>query len=139
MKKASIKTIAEKMKNLDFCMMITQDGRDVSHSRPMSNNGKVEYDGDSWFFTFEDSKKVRHIEKDHKVNLIYQTDDMLFIECYGTATIIKDKEILNEKWIDNLKQWFPDGTETPGICLLKITSKRVSFWHKEDEGEYKVS
>lgn len=136
MKKASLKTIAEKMKNLDFCMMITQDGRQVSHSRPMSNNGKVEYDGDSWFFTFEDSNKVRHIEKDNKVNLIYQTDDMLFIGCYGTATIVTDKKVLQEKWVDNLKEWFSDGIETPGICLIKVTSKRVSFWHKEQEGEY---
>jgi general stress protein 26 len=70
MKKASIKTLAEKMKNLDFCMMITQDGRGSLHSRPMSNNRKVEYDGNSWFFTNEDTHKVRQIEADPKVSLI---------------------------------------------------------------------
>jgi len=136
MKKASLKTIAEKMKDLDFCMMTTTDGRQVVHSRPMSNNGKVEYDGDSWFFTFEDSNKVRQIEKDDKVSLVYQTDDMLFIECYGTASITKDKGTLEDKWVDGLEQWFPEGIETPGICLIKVTSKRVTFWHKEEEGEY---
>lgn len=136
MKKTSLKTIAEKMKNLDFCMMTTTDGRGVSHSRPMSNNGKVDYDGDSWFFSFEDTNKVHQIEKDHKVNLVYQTNDILFIECYGTATIINDKNILKEKWVDNLQQWFPEGIETSGICLIKVTAKRVTFWHKEEEGEY---
>ncbi len=139
MKKASLKTIAEKMKDLDFCMMTTQDGRQVSHSRPMSNNGKVDYDGDSWFFTYEDSNKVQQIKNDHKVSLIYQGEDMLFIECYGNATVITDKEILKEKWIDSLQQWFPEGIETKGICLLKVTAKRVTFWHKEEEGEYKPS
>ncbi|WP_294205368.1 pyridoxamine 5'-phosphate oxidase family protein [uncultured Chryseobacterium sp.] len=136
MKKASLKTIAGKMKDLDFCMMVTQDGRQVPHSRPMSNNGKVEYDGDSWFFTFEDSNKVDQIKKDNKVSLVYQTDDMLFIECYGTATVVKDKETLQEKWVDGLEQWFPEGIDTPGICLLKVSAKRVNFWHKDEEGEY---
>ncbi len=136
MKKAPLKTIAEKMKDLDFCMMVTQDDSQVSHSRPMSNNGKVEYDGDSWFFTYEDSNKVNQIKQTHHVNLIYQTDDMLFIECTGEGEIITDKDILKDKWVDGLDQWFPEGTDTPGICLIKVSAKQVKFWHKDEEGEY---
>lgn len=136
MKKASLKTIAEKMKDLDFCMMVTQDDNQVSHSRPMSNNGKVEYDGDSWFFTYEDSTKVNQIKQTHHVNLIYQTDDMLFIECIGEGEIITDKDTLKDKWVDGLDQWFPEGTDTPGICLIKVSAKQVKFWHKDEEGEY---
>lgn len=137
MKKASLETLAKKMKNLDFCMMITQDGRNSFHSRPMSNNGKVEYDGNSWFFTYEDSNKVKQIEADPKVSLIYQNDKMLFIECYGHASIIRQKSILQEKWIDELSRWFPKGLETPGICLIKVNATRIQFWDKEEEGEYK--
>ncbi|SDI53727.1 General stress protein 26 [Chryseobacterium taeanense] len=136
MKKASLKTIAERMKNLDFCMMVTQDEQQVSYSRPMSNNGKVEYDGDSWFFSYEDSHKVEQIKENKHVNLIYQTDDMLFIECTGTGEIIKDKDTLKEKWVEGLDQWFPEGVDTPGICLIKVHASRVRFWHKEEEGEY---
>lgn len=137
MQKASLKSIAEKMKNLDLCMMVTADGRGTFHSRPMSNNGKVEYDGNSWFFTYEGSNKVKQLEKDHTVSLIFQTIDLLFIECYGTASIIKQKSILEDKWIDELSRWFPEGLETPGICLVKVTASRVKYWHKEEEGEYK--
>ncbi|WP_294267245.1 pyridoxamine 5'-phosphate oxidase family protein [uncultured Chryseobacterium sp.] len=136
MKKASLETIAEKMKDLDFCMMITKDEKQVPHSRPMSNNGKVEYDGDSWFFTYEDSNKVKQIKNEDTVSLIYQTDDMLFIDCCGKAEVITDKETLKDKWVDGLEQWFPEGTDTPGICLLKVSAERVTFWHKEEEGEY---
>lgn len=50
MEKVSLKKVAAIMKNLDFCMMVTKDGRNTLHSRPISNNGEVEYDGDSWFF-----------------------------------------------------------------------------------------
>ena len=137
MKQASIKTVAQKMKNLDLCMMVTQDDRNGLHSRPMSNNGKVEYDGDSWFFTYEDSNKVRQIEKHATVSLIFQTDDMLFIECYGRASIIRQKGIMADKWLDELNRWFPQGLETPGICMVKVSATRIQFWHKEEEGEYK--
>lgn len=127
------------MKNLDFCMLVTKDGRGSLHSRPMSNNGEVEYDGNSWFFTYDDSSKVKHIEGEPKVSLVYQTDKMLFIECYGHASIVKDKSVMEEKWVDDLNRWFPKGLETPGICLLKVTSTRVHFWDKEEEGEYKAN
>ena len=124
------------MKNLDFCMMVTQDGRGTLHSRPMSNNGKVEFDGNSWFFSYLDSNKVRQIEKDPKVTLVYQTDDMLFLDCYGYANIVTQKSLMEEKWVKDLEMWFPQGLETPGICLIKVEAKRIQFWHKEDEGEY---
>lgn len=125
------------MKNLDFCMMTTQDGRNVYHTRPMSNNGKVEYDGNAWFFTYDKSRKVKHIKANPKVSLIYQDGKMLFIECYGKASIIKDKNLMLEKWVDDLDRWFPKGVDTPGICLLRVAATRVQFWHKEQEGEYK--
>ncbi|MEO6636864.1 MAG: pyridoxamine 5'-phosphate oxidase family protein [Ginsengibacter sp.] len=137
MKNASLKTIAEKMKNLDFCMMVTQDGRNAYHARPMSNNGEVEYDGKSWFFTYDESNKVKQIEADPKVSLLYQTEKMLFIECAGHATIIRQKKLLQEKWVDELSRWFPDGINTPGICLIKVDATRITFWDKEEEGEYK--
>ena len=137
MQKASLRHVAEKMKNLDFCMMVTQDGRGTFHSRPMSNNGKVEFDGNSWFFSYEDSNKVRQLEKDHTVSLIFQTDKMVFIECYGTASIIKQKSILQDKWVDELSMWFPEGLETPGICLVKVTASRIHVWDKDGESEYK--
>lgn len=136
MKNVSLKALAEKMRGLDFCMMTTQDGRNSFHTRPMSNNGKVEYDGNSWFFAYEDSNKVKQIENNSKVSLVYQNDDMLFIECFGSASIIRRKSILEEKWVDDLNRWFPQGLETPGVCLIKVEASRVQFWHKEEEGEY---
>jgi len=138
MKKASLQVLSKKMKNLDFCMLVTKDGRNTLHSRPMSNNGQVEYDGNSWFFTYEDSNKVKQIQNDPKVSLIYQTDKMLFIECYGEAFIVRDKTVMEERWVDDLNRWFPKGLETPGICLIRVKASRVQFWDKDEDGEYKA-
>ena len=137
MRRASLETIAKKMKGLDLCMMITQDGRHGLHARPMSNNGRVDYDGDSWFFTFDESPKVRQIEASAGVTLTFQRDGGLFIECYGHASIVKQRSILEQKWVDGLERWFPEGLDTPGICLIKVAATRVQFWDGEDEGEYR--
>ena len=118
-------------------MMITKDGRNTLHSRPMSNNGKVDYNGDSWFFAFEDSNKVKQIESNQMVSLVFQTDDMTFVDCYGEASILTNKNLIKEKWVDGLEAWFPDGPETEGVCLIRVTAKRVQFWGKGGDGEYR--
>lgn len=138
MKNASLKIIAEKMKSLDFCMMITQDEKNGLHARPMSNNRQVEYNGDSWFFSYEDSNKVRQIQQVQKVSLVFQGKKMLFLECYGNATIVKQRSILEEKWVDDLVRWFPQEIDTPGICLIKIKAIRIQFWDVDGEGGYKA-
>ena len=137
MKKASIKEIANIMRKLDFCMMITKDGRNTFHARPMSNNRKVDYDGDSWFYSYEDSGKVRQIKENPMVSLIFQAEPMLFVDCYGKASITKNEDLIREKWVDGLEAWFPEGPETKGICLIKVTADRVQYWAKDGEGEYR--
>lgn len=136
MTSASLQTIARKMKNLDLCMLVTQDGRGSLHARPMSNNGKVSYDGNSWFFSYAGTQKVRQIENDPKVSLIFQSKDKLFIACYGNASIVREQDILEEKWLDELNMWFPEGPQTPGLCLIKVTASRVHFWEEGEEGTY---
>lgn len=138
MEKVSLKKVAAMMKNLDFCMMVTKDGRNTLHSRPMSNNGKVEYDGDSWFFSYRDSNKVKQIENNPMISLIFQTDDMTFVDCYGIATITENRKMLEEKWVKGLEMWFPDGIETEGICLIKVSAHRIQFWGKNGDGEYRA-
>ena len=65
----TLSQLSQKMRDIDFCMLSTRsEGRQLA-SRPMSNNGDVEYDGDSWFFSFEDTKKVLDIVMDPNVSL----------------------------------------------------------------------
>jgi general stress protein 26 len=46
----SIEELSEKMRSIDFCMLSTREASGGISTRPMSNNGDVEYDGDSCFF-----------------------------------------------------------------------------------------
>ena len=130
-----IKHVAEAMKEIDFCMMTTVDGNGTMHGRPMSNNTEVEFDGDTYFFTYHDTKKVRDLETTPRVSLAYASPDMTFIHLYGDAAILEDKELMEKHWNKGLMQWFPEGIETEGIRILRVTCDYVRYWTKDGEGE----
>ena len=130
----AMKTIASKMKKLDFCLMITTDGRGTHHARPMSNNKNVDYDGTAYFFSNEDTNKVRQIMTDQNVSLEYQSDDMVFIHAYGEASIIKQRGRMEPYWEDSLNQWFPQGLDTPGLVMIRHDAKKIQYWDKGGEG-----
>ena len=128
--------VSEAMKKVDFCMMTTLGTQRGMHTRPMSNNKNVEWDGDTWFFSAADSSQVQEIRDNPKVNLSYsQPEDILFITLSGDGEIVSEVEKKKELWDDELKMWFPDGPESDGVVLIKVRSKSAHYWSKEGEGE----
>ena len=71
---AETRRIAEIIKDIDICMLVTRADGTV-RGRPMSNNRRVEYDGDSWFFSYRETPKIREIEADPNVELAYVGTD----------------------------------------------------------------
>ena len=132
----TIKQIAEMMSDLDFCMLTTQSVDGELHARPMSNNGEVEFDGDVWFFSSADSRKVTEIEAEPRVQLSYtDTHRFLFISMSGEAEIVRDVRKKSALWMEDLERWFDDGPESEDIVLIKVTPSTVAYWNGEDAGE----
>lgn len=143
----SIKTLSdlsEKMRDIDFAMLFTRTENGQLAGRPMSNNGDVEYDGDSYYFTFEASRTVGDIERDPTVGLSFQGSkgllggSPLFISVEGQAQLIRDKAAFAEHWTKDLDYWFEDGIDTPGVVLIKVHATRIHFWDGKEEGEVPV-
>lgn len=137
----TIADISEKMKDIDFCMLTTvTDGGKLS-SRPMSNNRDVEFDGDSWFFAYDDARFVQDVQANDQVGLTFAGDKSLlgkpgiFIAIEGVGELIRDKARFEEHWNSNLDSWFEDGIDTPGLVLIKVHAKRLHYWDGRDEGE----
>ncbi len=131
--------VAETMKKIDICMMTTraQDGH--LHSRPMSNNRNVEWDGDSWFFAFGDSSQAQEVQRTPQVNLAYSlTEDIVFLSVAGTAEIVRDDKKKKELWQKDLEQWFPKGPEDDNVVLIKVAAKHIQYWNKGESGELKM-
>lgn len=134
----TLKEMAAKMASLDFALLTTHTSHGQLSSRPMSNNGDVEYDGNSYYFTFEESRTVRDITENAHVSLGFTGARQLFVSIVGTAHLIRQKSVLAQHWVPSLKQWFPEGVDTPGIVLVRVEAKRIKYWQGEDEGELHV-
>ncbi len=138
MAKKDLSDISSKMRKLDICMLTTQSGSGKLSSRPMSNNGDVEFDGNSYFFTFEKSQTVKDIKENEHVSLNFEGDNKLYISLSGKAKLIDNKEKLKEHWLDELKQWFPEGIDTAGLVMIHVKATHIKYWQNEDEGEVKL-
>jgi hypothetical protein len=67
MQEMTLQDLANKVADIDFSMLSTRAAGGEIAARPMSNNGDVEYDGDSWFFTSEDAAMVKEIEQEPRI------------------------------------------------------------------------
>jgi len=132
----SITQIAKMMRDLDFCMLTTKAEDGYLRARPMSNNGEVEFDGDVWFFSAADSRKVAEIEADPLVQLSYSdTKRFLFIAMSGEAAIVRNAQKKQELWVEDLERWFEDGPDSEDVVLIKVTPNVVAYWNGEEDGE----
>lgn len=132
----TLQEMAKLMRDLDIAMLstVTEDG--AIAGRPMSNNGDVDYDGDSWYFTFEQSRTVADFGRNPRVGLAFEGVDGLSIHVGGTAELIRERAQFEAHWLPELDHWFDDGIDTPGIVLIKVRAHRIKYWRGEESGEW---
>ena len=134
----TVKKVADLMRDIDFCMFTTHADGGELRSRPMSNNGEVEFDGDVWFFSAADSRKIEDIKTDSEVQLSYaDIENFVFISMGGKASIVRDVEKKRQLWMKDLERWFEEGPESDDVVLIKVTPRKVAYWG-EDEGEIEL-
>ncbi len=134
----TLATMARYMRQLDICMMVTQSKRGILNSRPMSNNGDVKYNGSSYFFTYEASKKIKDIEANPQANLNFEGKNDLYLSVSGKAKLIRNKALFAEHWVDSLQQWFKEGIDTKGMVLIHIKGDKLYYWQKDKGGTLKL-
>ena len=140
----TLKDVADKMSGIDIAILSTHTVGGQIANRPMSNNGDVSYDGNSYYFTFGDALTVRDIERDPNVALGFAgksgifTRSGLYIAVEGRAELIRDKAAFKAHWTGDLDQWFEQGVETPGLVLIKVHAKRITYWDGMEQGTVKL-
>ena len=136
--------LAKKMKDIDFAMLSTHAEGGQIGARPMSNNRDVDYDGDSYYFTTDDTVMVSDIEREPKVGLSFQGSAGIlkqrpfFVAIEGRADLIRDKAEFEAHWNSDIDRWFAEGVDTPGLVMIKVRAERAHYWDGEDEGEVKL-
>lgn len=138
MPQMSLSDISKKMRDIDMAMLCTHTDGGAIAGRPMSNNRDVDYDGDSYYFTWEASRMVADIESDPKVSLTFQGKKAFSIAVEGIAEVIRDKKAFKKHWTDDLDNWFTDGIDTKGVAMIKVHADRLHYWNGEEDGEVKL-
>lgn len=143
----TLSDISDAMKDIDFCTLASRAQDCSIGARPMSNNGKVAYEGTSWFFTLDDTRMVDDIASDPNVGVSYQGKAGLlgmfgapgmFIHVEGHARLVKDKLLFAKHWDESLDRWFKQGPDTPGLVMIEVEARRIHYWDGEEEGEVKL-
>ncbi len=123
----SIEKVNDLIKDVQIAMLTTIDGGTL-RSRPMQTQ-EAEFDGDLWFFTSTDTHKTDEIGKDNRVNVAYASpSDNTYVSVSGTASLVNDKEKIEELWNPILKAWFPKGLDDPTLILLKVSVEQAEYW-----------
>ncbi len=120
--------VAKLVERAHMCMLttMTEDGKHVS--RPMALQD-LEFDGDLWFFTHEDSPKVREVRAAPEVNVSFSNSKQSeWTSISGRAEVVHDRAKAEELWSPLLKAWFEDGLDTPGLTLLKVHADTAEYW-----------
>jgi general stress protein 26 len=120
--------VAELVSRADSAMLttMTADGKHVS--RPMSVQ-ETEFDGDLWFFAYDDSDKVGQLLAHPEVNVSFSNDKKSeWTSIAGTAEVVHDQQKAAELWSKPLETWFPDGLETSGLSLIKVHADTAEYW-----------
>lgn len=125
--KTKFKKLADEIR---VCMFITNNSED-NHTRPMAT---IEVGDDStlWFFTDVRSIKVEEVAEDNSVHLVYaHPGKESYMDVWGKAEVITDRQHVKDKWSPMVKAWFPNGVDDPNLSLLKVTPSDCYYWDSE--------
>jgi general stress protein 26 len=124
----AVKDLGDLLGQARTCMLTTMTGDGKHVSRPMAVQ-ETDFDGDLWFFTYDDSEKVGQIRENPSVNVAFSDDKhSTWTSVAGRATLVRDRAKAEELYSPVLKVWFPDGLETPGLALLKVEADSAEYW-----------
>ena len=139
----TIGEISKRMAGIDIAVLSTHTEGGQIANRPMSNNGDVEYNGTSYYFTCEQARTVADIKANPKVALGFTGEggifsDAIYVAIEGSAELIRDKAAFKAHWTSDLDRWFDKGVDTQYIVLIKVKANRITYWDGEEEGEVQV-
>lgn len=124
----AVKKVAELIKDIDIAMLTTVEADGTLRSRPMGTQ-QVEFDGDIWFFTSDETAKVDEIARQNRVNVSYaKPDKQRYVSVSGTAVLVNDRAKMEALWSPIYKAYFPKGLDDPSLRLLKIHAEKAEYW-----------
>ena len=117
--------LGELIADLDIAMLTFMNHQGLLLSQPM---GPIEMDSDGviWFFTDRTSEKVAHLET---LNLSFSGEpDGLYVSLSGHGETEVNLARQQALWSPYVRPWFPEGPDSPSLCLLKFVPHLAEYW-----------
>ena len=119
--------LAHLIHGIKTAMLTTASADGSLRSRPMATL-EGEFDGVLWFFTRADAPKVGEVQQEGQDNVNYaDADGQRFVSVSGRATLVVDREKIQELWSPVYKAWFPKGLDDPQIALLRVEADKAEY------------
>lgn len=111
--------------------LATVDADGAPHARPVDIG--VIYEGEVYFSTFSDSRKVRQLEANSKVQVVWLSPNMSQVRLSGEAALVKDETVRKSYLEDNTdaSQMFT-GEAYQKYQLYKIGPTDVEYLGPDD-------
>lgn len=123
---SDVTTVAELASDISFAMLTTVDETGTLVSRPMASHG-VDEQGDLWFLSSRDSRKIAQITANPRVGVALTSRDV-WISVAGTAEVVEDDQKAAELWSPQMESWFPQGPDDPSVVVVKVTGETAEYW-----------
>lgn len=121
-----IQEMAEQAENCFFCTAVISG--ESNGDRPM-NVRQVDEEGNLWFLSASDSRKNQELERDPSVRLYFQgSKHSDFMQLNGVATIMRDRQKIDELWSSLAQTWFTEGKDDPRVTVIKVTPSQGYYW-----------
>lgn len=113
--------------DFQIAMLVTVGASNELHSRPMSIARHNEDNGMLYFATDTDTGKTDEIEQDPRVNVTMQSATQ-FVSLSGQATVINDRQMIEDMFRESWKAWFPDDQAQEDIRLIQFNPDQGEYW-----------
>lgn len=121
--------LREIVNKVGVAMMSTNNAQGHPKACPMHTLDFDEH-GAVWFYTFVDSEKVVDgLSDSNIVNLIYSKPEKgIYVSLTGPTYVLNDPAKIRKYWQDRFKAWIPDGPDSKGLRLLKVSVIEGESW-----------
>lgn len=123
----ALKKFKELIRDIGICMLATNMEYLPLNVRPMQTL-QVDDTGNIWFFNSKDSLQYTDIQQDQRVQLLYSDPAKSeYLSVYGTASIFRDEDKIDELWQPGFKSWF-GSKDDHNLMLLRISPQDAYYW-----------
>ena len=118
----------ELIKNIRIAMLTTLEEDGSLRSRPIAAP-QMAFQGELWFFALADTLNAAESQQHRPVNVSFADPEHQDYVCIsGTASLVRDRQKMEELWSPWFSAWFPQGLKDPNLALLRVEVEKAEYW-----------